>query len=313
MNRIKFNKNKKTKYQAYKNDRTVKRSKAFCPECNYLRRKLKLDINFTHNPVDCPRSRAAINLLLAEESATVDTEEEDEDVTGKIDVSSYNNSNMSIYQTSRNNLCGEKPIVEIEDQNRVLSLSNMKTNYDTIYKKILSLRDYNNTVRKEQSPQLRTLIGNIIADSIEGSELNCICSTIAAKCKIRFNPVKINAIAAGSHVMKLMGVIPSDVILRVQDSKAEILLVLINAVVVKNFGPNVLIGEPGKLDNNIVTFPKQKLIQIADIQGNYVHLPYHSHRGEPLLPYQPHTVKQNVVLYPQEVPIEHPSSSFYAV
>ena len=107
---------KKDKPQTFKHSHDVNRSKAFCSECNYLGRKLKLDINFTHNPADCPRPRAAINLLLAEEYTTaIDTEEEDEGLTGKNESTPHiDNSISSNYQMNR----VTTPVVKIDDNGR---------------------------------------------------------------------------------------------------------------------------------------------------------------------------------------------------
>ena len=54
------------------------------------------------------------------------------------------------------------------------------------------------------------------------------------------------------------------------------------------------------MDNNIITFPKQKLIQLADVKGRCVRLPYHSRQGNPTNSYQSYTVKHDTVIYPQE-------------
>ena len=45
-------------------------------------------------------------------------------------------------------------------------------------------------------------------------------------------------------------------------------------VIIKNLSVQVLIGEPGKLDNGIVTLPHIKNIQTADINGDLVYLDY---------------------------------------
>ena len=78
-------------------------------------------------------------------------------------------------------------------------------------------------------------------------------------------------------------------------------IVLKNAIVVKNLGPNVLIGEPGKMDNEIVTFPSQKLIQLRTNSGRLIKLPYHSRSGKPLKSHQAFSLKQSEILYPNDV------------
>ena len=72
-------------------------------------------------------------------------------------------------------------------------------------------------------------------------------------------------------------------------------------------GPNVLIGEPAKMDNNIRTLPKEKLVVLETIYGGTVQLPYQSHCGPPKLNYQAFVVKHNTTLYPGEeikIPIQ---------
>ena len=187
--------------------------------------------------------------------------------------------------------------------------------YTSIFNKILRLHDNLetkvNSIRKEYSPQLRTTIGNVIADSTidEGSELNCICSTVAAKCKIKYTPVTINAVAAGSNSMKVLGVVSGDVELTVCDSKTPVKIDLKDVVVVKNLGSDILIGEPGKMDNNIVTFSTQKLIQLQAVNGRVVKLPYRSRRGAPTNDYQAFRIKTSTTLYPgQQLDIPVPPS-----
>lgn len=54
------------------------------------------------------------------------------------------------------------------------------------------------------------------------------------------------------------------------------------------------------MDNDIRTLPKQKLIQLKNILGQPVKVPYRSHKGTPLLKYQAYAVKADTVLYPGE-------------
>ena len=83
VNRINFNQKKKAK-QIKHNERQKPRGNIFCPDCHYLSKKLKLDINYAHYPAQCPRSKAAVHLLHAEESILSESEDDDEAITGKI-------------------------------------------------------------------------------------------------------------------------------------------------------------------------------------------------------------------------------------
>ena len=64
------------------------RNRLFCPECHLLGRKLNLQVDYKHFPADCPRPRAAINLMLAGEE---DWLEENDDLTGNYENSFISN------------------------------------------------------------------------------------------------------------------------------------------------------------------------------------------------------------------------------
>ena len=286
----------------FKNANKVNRNRPFCPECHYLSRKLKLDINFSHLPVNCPRPKAAVNLLLADEAAHVATDEENTSELGK-DLHKFDNDKSYYYQKNSNDSISE--VAHDSNFTRISEPFNKpESSPDILYQQVLSLRHYSSdTVRKEYSPQLRTQIGTVIADSIvdEGSELNCICDAVASRCGIQYNPITIKAMSAGSNPMKLLGVVPYNIKLKVQNTNSDIEIVLKRAVVIKNLGPNVLIGEPGKVDNDIITFPKQRLIQLTDVSGRKIKIPYHSHTGKPSLNHHPYSVKRTTIIYPQEI------------
>ena len=280
------------------------KKKLFCPECQFLSKKLALNIDYRHSPADCPRPRAAVNLLLAGENDNVLSTEEECDYTGKDSMDYVVNCNEISQMRFSGNIMDKAPAQRLPSDH-VANYSAEQTaliNCAELYNSILSLEARQHQIRKEYSPQLRTKIGNIVADSVidEGSELNCICSSVVAKCNIKYNPIKINAMAAGSNVMKLLGVVPTEIILDICDTSVPTKIILKQAVVVKNLGPNILIGEPGKMDNGIVTFPKQKLIQLETENGNIIKLPYHSHNNKPSKEYQAYSVKKPTILYPGE-------------
>ena len=98
VNRIKHGKNNtKFKSSREKNYNPVKRSKSFCPDCHYLSKKLNLHIDFSHNPVECPRPKSAVNLLMAhdEQSSDCNTEQEELDITGISLTGEHINSHLN--------------------------------------------------------------------------------------------------------------------------------------------------------------------------------------------------------------------------
>ena len=66
VHRIKQDKKPHNRKSVYKVPAKSSSVKPFCPECHFLARKLKLNIDFQHIPAACPRPRSAINMLLAE-------------------------------------------------------------------------------------------------------------------------------------------------------------------------------------------------------------------------------------------------------
>ena len=124
------------------------------------------------------------------------------------------------------------------------------------------------SIRKEDSPKLRVAVNNYSLEATidEGSEVNCICASAAARAKISYEPVTLSATSAGSHPIHLLGVIKGKLTLSVSDSKSPAFIHLIDTVVVKDLGQDLLIGEPGKADNAIVTLPKDKLVCLRNMR-----------------------------------------------
>ena len=289
------------------------RQKPFCPECQHLAKMLQIDVKFNHFPADCPRSRAVVNMLRAAEAdqfGDVEEEQPDADYTGNDNVGLITQNNNSKQMKDEESIPQSSPEFSQDPESCKNSLKYTSVSF---FDKILRLQDdmQQKSVRKEYSPQLRTKIGSVNCDVTidEGSELNCIDAGLAAKCNVKYSSVKLNAMAAGSNVMKILGVVDNGLELNVCDTKTSTVLVLKDVIVVRNLGSNVLIGEPGKMDNNIITFPRQKIIQLTDVHGGVVKLPYHSRRGAPLQQYQAHQVKNRTTLYPgQELDIPVPPS-----
>ena len=290
------------------------RQKPFCPECHNLAKKLQLDVNYNHGPADCPRPREVINMLLAGEDGESCREEETEeaDYTGNFNVHSVSIDRCDI--DSKQTRGEERDPQSGTEFNPDICKDSLKYTsglFDKILRLQNNIHQKSKEIRKEYSPQLRAMIGNVNADCTidEGSELNCMDSALAAKCNLKYSSVNLNAMGAGSNVMKILGVVIGDVHLYVCDSKTPVKIILKDVIVVKNLGSSVLVGEPGKCDNNIITFPRQKLIQLTDIHSGVVKLPYHSRRGPPPQHYQAQQMKNRTTLYPgQQIEIPVPPS-----
>ena len=104
----------------------------------------------------------------------------------------------------------------------------------------------------------------------EGAELNCIDKEFCLKCRIELIKTDENATAAGQHKMSLSGQTKRDLILFPTENK-RVQWNLGKCVVVKNLGNAILLGEPGKKDNKIITVPH---IITRDADDQEVHMQY---------------------------------------
>ena len=80
--------------------------------------------------------------------------------------------------------------------------------------------------------------------------------------------------AAGLSPLIILGVISRAVVVQVLDTKSNASFTLWDLVVVKNLGQQILIGEPGKRDNSIMTNPVKKIITFPNIHGQLTSVPY---------------------------------------
>ena len=71
-----------------------------------------------------------------------------------------------------------------------------------------------------------------------------------------------------------------DVILKIPHNKSSIHWNLSKCVVVENLGVDILIGEPGKVDNEIVTKPHLKRLETKDANGHCIDIPYFKRKDE---------------------------------
>ena len=118
-------------------------------------------------------------------------------------------------------------------------------------------------VRKSKSPSLQLILGVVaaLATIDEGSEINCLDYEFATRNKITFVPTQYVVIAAGSSKISLAGETCDSVSAQVKDAKEPTTLIFGKMVVVKNLGVNILIGEPGKKDNRILTHTHKRMIE----------------------------------------------------
>ena len=81
--------------------------------------------------------------------------------------------------------------------------------------------------------------------------------------------------------MKLAGQTTEDINISIKHTGKPIKWRLGKLIVVKNLGVDILVGEPAKVDNEIVTIPHERLVEMNNIAGKRVKLPYSSRQASP--------------------------------
>ena len=142
---------------------------------------MQLNVDSKHLPSDCPRPRTAVNMMLADLNLLDDAEEADQ-VSGDQDdmgnthsINSFNTSNTQMNCDVKN-----------------LSYKN----FEDINFKVLNLKNKcTKSIRKEYSPKLRlSWNGSPFEATIdEGSELNCVCSSLVNKIGLKFSPISLSS------------------------------------------------------------------------------------------------------------------------
>ena len=162
----------------------------------------------------------------------------------------------------------------IEEKQVFLQESSRPSWYECTKAKITRLKS-RSKVRKEKSPSLIVSLQNATTTATidEGAELNCIDEDFCLRNDIKFEKTSETATAAGKNCMILSGETCESVFLRPQQNQ-NVRWNLGKCVAVKNLGCDILIGEPAKKDNCIVTIAHKQRIFTPDVNGLEVNLDY---------------------------------------
>ena len=278
----------------------------FCPGCYYLSQQLGATIHFRHTPGDCPRKAVTVKMFEMEDNEHFEDDVVDDDViVGKPEhVEVVTTVQKMPFQISKTDSPGqyeskEESVLIPESLNipnfikedsalnahsKVRIISDSKMTEDSVSDLILKVQKLEtrqhiwstNGVRKAKSPCVPAILENVDVHVTvdEGSEINCLDEGFAARNNIQFCPTGCKATAAGSVAMRLAGQTSNDINISIKHSGQPIIWNLGRMVVVKNLGVDFLAGEPAKVDNEIVTIPHKRLIEMKNVAGKKVKLPY---------------------------------------
>lgn len=276
-NKYNNNKFKRDDYNKFRKDDRDR--KVTCMHCKLLNRELKADFNVFHDPDKCYRKKSAIRLLNYDEDDEIEDEyvsENEGDLHSKITMSNEHSSFqadtsptqagadpsvlnylarnvLTGLQKSRGNL--ELPVSSFSD--RLVDIGDLPSKIRRVRQSAQRL-----AVRKAPSPSVLAEVNNqpftLVLD--EGAELNVGNERIVRAAGHNIIPTLSSATAAGSNSLKIVGQTEDDFIVKVRSGSNAIPINLGRILVVRDLGCDLLCGEPGKSDNNIITIPRSKVI-----------------------------------------------------
>lgn len=249
---------------------TYESQRLFCPGCNYLAKELQIKIDFRHHPHQCPRKNTVVRMLHLEE------EEIDNCVQDLTLVdSSYAQEEEDLLQEGKQLSSTKQQII-----NTTYSIDQHKNDHST--KSEYSTTEHNNVenkvnaVFKAKSPTISACLNgkNIYAVIDEGSEISAINATCMEHFNLSYSRSVERAVSAGSLKLPVLGITDQEIILQLPHGNNNVQWNLGQCLVVQNLGCDILIGEPAKCINNILTDPVCKTVKTKDISSNTVWLPY---------------------------------------
>ena len=263
--------------------------KNFCPGCFYLGKRTNAQINYKHAPSVCPRSTALVAMIEAEEQETENSGRQ-----------MYLVNSLKFQSQQKANDVAILPDCLVEDQayHTDSDASRVFMNKSKLQSLIFHLQS---NVQKALSPALNVSLNgfDFLAIIDEGSELNCVDSRLINAVDIPIHVSDLGAKSAGNFKMKIMGQTKHDVVVSIMSPKMQGKINLGVCVVIKNLGVDMLIGQPAKIQHEIVTKPHLQRLSFRDIDGvihdvNTVNRSSNKSLGEVV-----RSVKQ-VTLYPGE-------------
>ena len=228
-----------------------------CSHCAYLSKTLRLKINTQHEPTECFRKDVVLRLTTFEPAEdNYSTAEDDYGLkVCAINTSSNSSSRLQI----------ERPPVHHKSSQQRSSETR-------------SLLRTEASPTQAKSPALKVTLHNhlAIATLDEGAEVSAISLKFCKQTNTEIAETDHTARAADSSKLRVVGRTKNHIILLAQPGNIPINLGHI--LVVDQLNADILIGEPGKGANNIVTVAADKKIFITCNKQEYM-LDYHKSRG----------------------------------
>ena len=256
-----------------------------CPHCKYLSEALKLRISTNHEPTECYRKDIAVRHVTEENEEEL--YEEAEDFSGEHHVNNVSSSSYVPFQSNLTSPREESSFVSISHCNATLTplpdltdipLSEQEV-WDTVLKIQQARHQQDSGTAQADSPALAVSLHNNHTEATidEGATINCMALKFALTCDLEIVETTSRAKGADSAALRVVGKTKKPVRL-ITTGMHGIPIVLKHVVVVDGLSADILIGEPGKRDCQIVTNATQKIITIHFQEQDYI-FPYLKPRG----------------------------------
>ena len=125
--------------------------------------------------------------------------------------------------------------------------------------------------RREKSPKIHCVINNqhVICIIDEGSVINCCSYAFAKKANIPIENVSCAAVGANKSPMNVIGIAKYDINATVVGTNMPSKIKIATLIVINDLGAEVLLlGQPTKVDNQIVTIPHNCSINFKSMEGD---------------------------------------------
>ena len=274
---------------------------SFCAGCYNLSKKSKIQIHFKHQSAQCPR-QAIVKLL------QVDTTADEVDQLTLSDEGNIHNdystctSNFEQVQTEEDINLNQGCFninVELEDPSFGALISNIKTRI--------------NRFRKNESPTFICEINdhNCVCLVDEGSMINCCSFEFSKKADIPLENFHCSALGANKTPLVVVGITRYDVIAQViGTSSSSCKIKIAKLIIIKDLGVDILLGQPAKIDNCIVTIPHKSLILFKSIDNADQKVSYPLRNNKELKLHAVMRVKNSVTIFPGEQYTHHLPNQF---
>ena len=267
-------KSQKVNFKPNKNK--PKKTQFHCAHCKFLSKLLKANIPTDHDPDKCNRKSVAIRQIQQ------DSDDDDESVSGKSSPKTSSlltplslQSRCQVPEAVRNRLGVDILPCDVFLNANPSSQYLDKSLFSDREAKIRSITKMPNTAKKAKSPSFLGLISStqVIAVIDEGAEINVLDKKIADLLCLDVAMTPMLAKAAGGSPLSVVGQTANPLVLEALTAEGRLPIYLGKVIVVDKLGCDVLVGEPAKSDNNIITIPSKKLILFSH-KGKTVVEPY---------------------------------------